>query len=138
MNDKNGYTTRLMAVAVLLGTAGCSKPSDRYQGISEPREITSERSPATRPSLPSSASGQGTGSAARVSPTSDDTDSPGTTNLLPVANDYTVPRATLAQGGELSLIGRAIVIHEKRDEGRRSQPSGDSGPPVACAVIEAS
>ena len=256
MNDRNERTTHLLVLAALLVVAACSKPSDRYQGISEPREITSERSPATRPSLPSPASGQGTGSAVRVSPTSDDTDSHGTTNPLPIAaeNPYktanggrdestakrqgrtararfepapgmkvegsarleeveagvhitvdverhlrpgahglhiherpdcsdipgksmgahfapdgrqhglpgfaehhlgdlgnltihgdgggeleiTVPRETLKEGGELSLVGRALVIHQKRDEGRRSQPSGDSGPPVACAVIEAS
>ena len=254
MTNSSGYATRLMGLAAVLASVGCSKPSDRYQGVSEPREITSERSPATRPTLPSPASGQGTGSAVRVSPTSDDTDSPGTTNPVPVAAgavkpenkareegaaerrgrtasarfapapgtkvtgaarleeveggvhitveverdlspgahgvhihekpdcsdipgksmgahfapdgkqhglpgfaehhlgdlgnltvhaggggelEITVPRATLKDGGELSLVGRALVIHQKRDEGRRSQPAGDSGPPIACAVIEA-
>ena len=254
MTKVSRYATRLMGFAAVLAAVGCSKPSDRYQGVSEPREITSERSPATRPTLPSPGAGQGTGSAVEVSPTSDDTDSPGTTNPVPVAAgavkpeqearaegsaerrgrtasarfagapgievagaarlqeveggvhitvdverdlspgahglhihekpdcsdipgksmgahfspddkqhglpgfaehhlgdlgnltvnksgggelEITVARATLKDGDELSLVGRALVIHQKRDEGRRSQPSGDSGPPIACAVIEA-
>jgi superoxide dismutase, Cu-Zn family len=37
--------------------------------------------------------------------------------------------------GPTSLLGKALVIHEKEDIG--TQPSGDSGKPIACAIIEA-
>jgi Cu-Zn family superoxide dismutase len=50
--------------------------------------------------------------------------------------EITVPAATLQPGGRRSLLGRAIVVHERRDRGARSQPAGDSGQPIACAVIE--
>lgn len=238
----------------LLSIAGCSKPSDRYQGISEPREVTAERSPATRPSVPNPRPDPG---ATSPTPVAGDTDSPGTTNpvsragapsgvpserqkhsgvpntgerkkvtaefqgapgvsiegraeleevaggvrivvdvdraLSPGAHglhvhekpdcsdipaksmgghfapnghqhglpgfakhhlgdlgnlkinkygggelEITVPYATLERGGSHSYLGRALVIHEGEDKGQRSQPAGDSGKPIACAVITAS
>lgn len=38
--------------------------------------------------------------------------------------------------GKYSIVGRAVVIHEKRDD-LVSQPSGDAGPRVGCGVITA-
>jgi superoxide dismutase, Cu-Zn family len=37
--------------------------------------------------------------------------------------------------GEYGVVGRAIIIHQGEDD-LTSQPSGDSGDPVACGVIE--
>jgi superoxide dismutase, Cu-Zn family len=42
--------------------------------------------------------------------------------------------ANLEQQDPMSFLGRAIVIHEGEDKG--TQPSGDSGTPMACGVIE--
>jgi superoxide dismutase, Cu-Zn family len=50
--------------------------------------------------------------------------------------EITVQKATLKEGDPMSLLGRAIVIHEKNDEGASAQPSGNSGKPIACAVIK--
>jgi Cu-Zn family superoxide dismutase len=49
----------------------------------------------------------------------------------------TVPdsKFTLVSGRPLDVVGRAIVIHGGKDD-MKSQPSGDSGPRVACGVIE--
>lgn len=46
-----------------------------------------------------------------------------------------VPGANLESGSERSFVGRAIVVHESRDIG--TGPSGESGAPIACAVIKA-
>jgi len=43
------------------------------------------------------------------------------------------PRATLKRDDSHSFLGKAIVVHESKDKG--TQPSGDSGAPVACGVI---
>lgn len=37
--------------------------------------------------------------------------------------------------GPNSIVGRAVIVHAGRDD-LKSQPSGDSGPRVACGVIE--
>jgi Cu-Zn family superoxide dismutase len=50
------------------------------------------------------------------------------------AVDVLVPSATLDEGTH-SYLGKALVIHEKEDVG--TGPSGDSGTPIACAVIRA-
>lgn len=50
------------------------------------------------------------------------------------AVDVLVPNATLDNGSH-SYVGKALVIHEKEDVG--TGPSGDSGTPIACAVIRA-
>ena len=50
--------------------------------------------------------------------------------------EITVANANLREGDPLSLLGRAIVIHEKSDEGAAAQPAGNSGKPIACAVIK--
>lgn len=38
--------------------------------------------------------------------------------------------------GELSVVGRALVLHEKPDD-LRTQPSGNSGARIGCGVIVA-
>lgn len=40
------------------------------------------------------------------------------------------------RNGELAVVGRAIVLHADADD-LESQPSGESGDPVACGVIRA-
>jgi Cu-Zn family superoxide dismutase len=45
-----------------------------------------------------------------------------------------VQGATLRDGGPNDLIGKALVVHEKRDD-YVTQPSGDSGARIACGVI---
>lgn len=39
-----------------------------------------------------------------------------------------------ARPGKYSIIGRTVVVHERRDD-LYSQPDGDAGPPLACGVI---
>ena len=46
---------------------------------------------------------------------------------------FVVPAVHLEGDDALSLAHRAIVIHEKQDVG--SGPTGESGKPIACAVI---
>jgi Cu-Zn family superoxide dismutase len=48
--------------------------------------------------------------------------------------EFTASGANLKDNDPLSFLDRAIVIHASNDKG--SQPSGDSGKPMACAVIE--
>lgn len=48
--------------------------------------------------------------------------------------EFTASGANLKENDPMSFLGRAIVIHESDDKG--GQPSGDSGKPMACAVIE--
>ncbi|MGC4092897.1 MAG: superoxide dismutase family protein [Polyangiaceae bacterium] len=48
--------------------------------------------------------------------------------------EFLALHANLKDSDPLSFIGRAIVIHEGDDKG--TQPSGGSGKPIACAVIE--
>jgi len=43
------------------------------------------------------------------------------------------PRASLKPDDSYSFLGKALVVHASNDKG--TQPSGDSGPPVACGVI---
>ncbi len=52
--------------------------------------------------------------------------------------ELTIPNANLKPGDKLSFVNRAIVIHSGRDAGKQAQPSGQSGPPMACGVIETS
>ncbi len=48
----------------------------------------------------------------------------------------TVPDSKLSlAGGPMDVVGRAVVVHGGRDD-LKSQPAGDSGPRVACGVIE--
>jgi len=46
-----------------------------------------------------------------------------------------VPGANLEPGQERSFVDKAIVVHESEDIG--VDPSGNSGKPIACAVIKA-
>lgn len=45
-----------------------------------------------------------------------------------------IPHANLKENDPVSLLDRAIVIHEDEDTG--VQPSGGAGKPMACAVIK--
>lgn len=58
---------------------------------------------------------------------------------ITIAADGTGHLEALLQGitvtpGEMSVIGRAIVLHEKPDD-LRTQPSGNSGARIGCGVI---
>jgi len=39
------------------------------------------------------------------------------------------------EGGPLSIIGKSVVVHRDPDN-YKSQPAGDSGPRIACGVIQ--
>ena len=41
---------------------------------------------------------------------------------------------SLAEGTANNVVGRALVVHRDRDD-YTSQPAGNSGPRIACAVI---
>lgn len=42
---------------------------------------------------------------------------------------------SLTQGEPNNIVGRALVVHRDRDD-HSTQPAGNSGPRVACAVIQ--
>jgi superoxide dismutase, Cu-Zn family len=50
--------------------------------------------------------------------------------------EIVVKRANLAPNDSLSYLGRALVVHMGNDHGEVKQPSGDSGTPMACGVIQ--
>jgi Cu/Zn superoxide dismutase len=51
-----------------------------------------------------------------------------------VANStFTTDQLTVSPGPN-SVVGRAVIIHEKPDD-YRTQPAGNSGPRIACGVI---
>jgi superoxide dismutase, Cu-Zn family len=50
--------------------------------------------------------------------------------------EIVVDRANLISGDKLSFLGKALVVHESEDKGEKIQPSGGSGKPIACGVIE--
>lgn len=52
--------------------------------------------------------------------------------------EFLIKNASLLKGDTRSLIGRALVVHEGMDHGMAEQPSGGSGQPIACGVIEES
>lgn len=52
--------------------------------------------------------------------------------------ELTVEKATLKEGDAMSFLGKALVIHESKDQGASAQPSGGSGSPIACGVIKKS
>jgi superoxide dismutase, Cu-Zn family len=45
-----------------------------------------------------------------------------------------VEGATLRDGGPNDLVGRAFIVHEKKDD-YVSQPAGDAGARIACGVV---
>ena len=47
----------------------------------------------------------------------------------------TIPGATLRDGAADDLVGKAVIVHAKRDD-YLTQPSGDSGDRIACGVIQ--
>jgi superoxide dismutase, Cu-Zn family len=52
--------------------------------------------------------------------------------------EITVDKANLKDGDARSLLGKSIVIHQDEDKGADQQPSGGSGTPIACGVIQKS
>jgi len=48
--------------------------------------------------------------------------------------DVELQAVTLGTGAANDIIGRALIVHRDRDD-YTTQPSGNSGPRVACAVI---
>lgn len=48
--------------------------------------------------------------------------------------EITTRTGNLKPGDSLSFADRAIIVHQGEDKG--TQPSGDSGKPMACAVIK--
>jgi len=48
--------------------------------------------------------------------------------------ETTLAGASLQDGGPNDLMGRAFVVHERRDD-HVSQPAGDSGIRIACGVV---
>lgn len=50
--------------------------------------------------------------------------------------EITVKKANLKEGDTMSLLGKSLVIHQDKDKGAEQQPSGGSGTPIACGVIE--
>ena len=42
---------------------------------------------------------------------------------------------SLSEDDDVSLVGKAVIIHEKPDDGK-TQPTGDAGDRLACGVIE--
>lgn len=49
--------------------------------------------------------------------------------------DGNIPNAALRTEGPNNLIGKAFIVHAKRDD-YRTQPSGDSGNRIACGVVQ--
>ncbi|MFW5741485.1 MAG: superoxide dismutase family protein [Myxococcota bacterium] len=49
--------------------------------------------------------------------------------------EITIEGANLKEHDAKSFLGRAIVVHKKKDAGKSEQPSGASGDPIACGVI---
>lgn len=50
--------------------------------------------------------------------------------------EITVPGANLQPNDPNSFLGKALVFHMGEDTGKKSQPAGGSGDPIACGVIE--
>jgi Cu-Zn family superoxide dismutase len=49
--------------------------------------------------------------------------------------DLKLDHVTLRSGGANDLVGKAIIVHGGPDD-YKSQPSGNSGPRIACAIIK--
>jgi len=47
-----------------------------------------------------------------------------------------VTHSVTAHAGEISVLGHAVVLHEKADD-LTTQPSGNAGKRIACGVVEA-
>jgi Cu-Zn family superoxide dismutase len=47
--------------------------------------------------------------------------------------DITVPGANLKPNDPNSYVGKAIIVHEKKDDG--GQPTGNAGGRIGCGVI---
>jgi superoxide dismutase, Cu-Zn family len=51
------------------------------------------------------------------------------------STEVVVPGANLKEGDPNSFLGRAIIVHEKQDDG--GQPTGNAGGRIGCGVITA-
>lgn len=51
------------------------------------------------------------------------------------STEMTIKGASLQAGAPGSILGRAIIVHEKQDDG--GQPSGNAGSRIGCGVITA-
>ncbi len=51
-----------------------------------------------------------------------------------VARISVLKHGAMVKGGVMAYQGRALIIHEGKDD-MRSQPAGDAGKPAACGVI---
>ncbi|APR82853.1 Superoxide dismutase [Minicystis rosea] len=51
------------------------------------------------------------------------------------STEITIPGASLKDGDPSSYVGRAIIVHEKQDDG--GQPVGNAGGRIGCGVIAA-
>ena len=49
--------------------------------------------------------------------------------------DFTTDMLTLGGGGANDAIGKAVILHEGRDD-LETQPSGDSGARIACGIVQ--
>jgi Cu-Zn family superoxide dismutase len=49
-------------------------------------------------------------------------------------HEIVVPGANLKDGDPHSFLGRALIVHEKKDDG--GQPTGNAGGRIGCAVIK--
>jgi Cu-Zn family superoxide dismutase len=49
--------------------------------------------------------------------------------------EIVVPGASLGEGDPSSYLGRAIIVHDKQDDG--GQPAGNAGGRIGCGVIRA-
>jgi Cu-Zn family superoxide dismutase len=52
-----------------------------------------------------------------------------------VSTEITVKGANLKEGDPSSFMGRSLVVHEKKDDGK-SQPAGNSGARIGCAELK--
>jgi len=49
---------------------------------------------------------------------------------------YKMEIANMKLGGESGIVGKALIIHDKKDD-LKTQPIGNAGGRIACSVIEA-
>ena len=50
--------------------------------------------------------------------------------------DFTFPSTAISIGGSTDIVGKGLIVHRDPDD-YKTQPTGNSGPRLACAVIMA-